>query len=183
MMTNADAGVRRTSNWRVAGWGVAALILLLPLAAMQFTDEVNWDWKDFVFAAVLIGGVGATLELVVRKTRSRAYRAGVALAIGAAFLTIWTNAAVGMIGDEDNVLNLMFLGVLAIAFVGALIARLKAKGMALTMIAAASAQLSAGAIGAFTDLRGGIYSAMFAGLWVLAAMLFAKSARETASRA
>jgi len=165
---------------RLAGWGLAALILLLPLAAMQFTDEVNWDETDFIFAGLLIGGVGAMFELVVRKTRNKAYRGAVALALAVTFLTIWSNAAVGMIGDDDNPLNLMFAGVLAIALIGALLARFKAKGTALAMTAAASAQVSAGAIGAFTDLRGGIYSALFAGFWILSAMLFAKAARQTA---
>ena len=27
--------------WRIAGWPVAVLLLLLPLVAMQFTDEGN----------------------------------------------------------------------------------------------------------------------------------------------
>jgi hypothetical protein len=39
----SDGSGRRGSRWRLAIWGTAALILLLPLLAMQFTDEVAWD--------------------------------------------------------------------------------------------------------------------------------------------
>ena len=41
-------GERRGSVWRIAAWGLAGLILLLPLVAMQFTDEVEWTASDFV---------------------------------------------------------------------------------------------------------------------------------------
>lgn len=36
----------------------AAGLLLLPLVAMQFTDDVVWDAFDFVFMGTLPGGVG-----------------------------------------------------------------------------------------------------------------------------
>jgi len=41
---------RRLIVWAV----VVALILLIPLVAMQFTSEVNWTLSDFVFAGVLL---------------------------------------------------------------------------------------------------------------------------------
>ena len=54
---------RRLIVWAV----VVALILLIPLVAMQFTSEVNWTLSDFVFAGVLLFGTGLTYELVARK--------------------------------------------------------------------------------------------------------------------
>ena len=57
----ADTGEsgRRANRWRIAGWAAAALILLLlPLVAMQFTDEVNWDVADVAVAGALLVGVG-----------------------------------------------------------------------------------------------------------------------------
>ena len=103
------------SRWRIAGWSLAVLVLLTPFLAMQFTSGVNWTRFDFIFAAVLIGGVGLLFELTVRMSDNKAYRAAVGLALAAGLLTIWANGAVGMIGDEDNPLNLMFAAVLAIA--------------------------------------------------------------------
>ena len=43
-----------------------ALLLLLPAIALLFTDEVQWTAGDFLFAAVLLGGTGLLVELVVR---------------------------------------------------------------------------------------------------------------------
>ena len=48
----------RGNRWRIAGWALAISALLLPFMAMQFTREVNWTGSDFIFAAVMIGGVG-----------------------------------------------------------------------------------------------------------------------------
>ena len=52
----------RRRRWRIAAWTGAALMLLLPLVAMQFTDEVNWSETDFIVAGALIGGTGLTLS-------------------------------------------------------------------------------------------------------------------------
>jgi hypothetical protein len=56
-------------------------------------------------------------------TDNRAYRAAVGVAIAAAFILVWMNLAVGIIGSEDNPANLMYGGVLAIGIIGAVIAR------------------------------------------------------------
>ena len=50
-------GGRPRSRWRIAGWAAAAL-MLLPLFAMQVTDQVVWDVADFaIFGALLLGAV------------------------------------------------------------------------------------------------------------------------------
>ena len=163
---------------RVAGWGLAVSLLLLPFVAMQLTHEVNWTGSDFGFAAALIGGIGLLFELAVRMSDSPAYRAGVALALAASFLTIWTTGAVGMIGDEGNPLNLLFAGVLLLALLGSALARFRAAGMATTMAVAATAQMLASMIGMFTDLLGGIYSAIFAAIWLASAAMFRKASAQ-----
>jgi len=174
-------GGRRWSRWRIAGWSIPALLLLLPLVAMRFTDEVNWTASDFVFAAVLFGSVGLAFEFIVRTSSSLAYRFGAALAVIATFLTIWVNAAVGMIGSEDNPYNLLFLGVPLVALAAAIIARFRPAGMAIAMVATAIAQAAVAAGGLTTDLRGAVLSMAFAGPWLLAAALFGNAAREQPS--
>lgn len=168
----------RGSRWRIAAWGIAALILLLPLVAMRFTDEVTWDEEDFIFAGVLIGAVGFTYELTVRMTRNWAHRAAVALALAATFLIIWANGAVGMIGSEGNPFNLLFYGVILMALVGAVAAGFRPAGMARVMVVAGIAQVSVAFAGLSTDMLGGVLSAVFAGPWLLSAALFWKAARE-----
>lgn len=165
-------------NWRAIGWGSAALLLLLPLIAMQFTDEVAWTAFDFIVMGLLFGTAGLGFELAVRMSSSWAYRAGAGAAIVAAFLLVWVNLAVGMIGSEDNSYNLLFGGVIAVALAGAAAARFRAGGMAGAMIAAAVAQAAVGLGGLATDPRGGVLSTAMAGLWLIAAWLFWKARRK-----
>jgi len=177
-----NGGGRAGSPWRIAAWSIAALLLALPLVAMRFTDEVSWTVSDFLFAGLMIGLVGVTFELAVRMTANSAQRAAIAVALAAAFLTIWANGAVGMIGDEDNPFNLLFFGVIALALGGAVVARFRPAGMALAMAAAAIAQAALGIVGMASDLRGGVLSAAFGGLWLVSAALFRKGARELVAR-
>lgn len=174
-----EAGARRLSPWRVAGWGFAGLLLLLPLVAMQFTGEVKWDATDFIVAGLLIGSVGVAFEVTVRMTTNFTYRAASAVALGVSFMTIWANGAVGMIGNEDNRYNLLFLAVIGLALLGAVIARFRSAGMAAAMLIAgvAHAGIALGGIG--TDMRGAMFSTVFALGWLMSAALFRHAAGRT----
>jgi hypothetical protein len=180
----ANAGEKRAersaSPWRIAGWSFAAVLLLLPAVAMRFTSEVNWTMLDFVFASVMIGGVGLGFELAVRMSRNAAYRSGAAFALAAAFVIVWANAAVGMIGEEGNPYNLLFLGVIGLALARAAAARFRASGMALAAAGAGIAQIAVAAGGAATDPRGALLSAALASPWLVSAALFRKASRQTA---
>ncbi len=170
-----DTGLGRRS--RLIIWGGAAALMLLPLIAMRFTSEVQWDPGDFVFLAILLASVGGTYELAARVTNRGAYLAAVALALVAGFLLVWINAAVGIIGSEDNPANLIYAGVLAVAGLGAALARLRPAGMARAMVAAAIAQglAFAGAWLAGLGFTGPI-TIFFIALWLTAAWLFHKAA-------
>src|SRR5688572_14413491 len=99
MAANAEDGSGwRGSRWSIAVWTIAGLLWFLPLAAMQFTDEVVWDEIDFaVWGAMLFGAAGA-YALAARMTGNYAYRAAVGVALAAAFILIWLNLAVGIFG-------------------------------------------------------------------------------------
>jgi hypothetical protein len=173
-----NGGGQRGSRWRIAAWTAAALVLLLPLIAMQFTDEVVWDVADFVIFGALIVGAGVAFELAAKKTGNAAYKTGVGLALAAAFLLIWVNGAVGIIGNEDNDANLMYFGVLAVGLIGALIARFEPQGMARAMIATAGAQVLVFVIAlvagwGFT----GPITFFFLAFWAGSARLFQTAAR------
>jgi hypothetical protein len=81
-----------------------------------------------------------------------------------------------MIGTGDNVHNLLFLGVVALAVAGAAIVRLRAGGMAWVLAAAGVSQLGIALAGLPADPRGAMLSAGMSGLWFLAALLFRKAA-------
>ena len=153
---------------------------------MQFTDEVNWSETDFLVAGALIGGTGLAFELAASATANHAYRAAVGLALAAAFLLIWLNLAVGIIGTEDNPLNLMFGAVLATGIIGAVIVRCQPVGMARAMLATALAQLLVAVIaptaGAGSMAPVWWLTGCFAALWLGSAWLFRKAAREQTPR-
>jgi NhaP-type Na+/H+ or K+/H+ antiporter len=91
-----------------------AFILLLPLVAMQITDEVDWGVGDFVAAGVLLGGAGLLLHrLAAGKARNLAYPA-VATVVGVAAIVL---------GEADDAPGLMLFGGLLIVATVALAVR------------------------------------------------------------
>jgi hypothetical protein len=170
------------NRWRVAGWSVAGLLLLLPAVAMHFTNEVNWDAADFVFAAVLIIGVGTAFELALRMSRNLAYRAAAAVALGTAFLLTWANAAVGIIGSERDPINTVFTALVLLVLIAAATVRFRPRGLAVIMTAAAGVQLAVAAIGLTQDVRGAVMSCVFVGMWAASALLFRTARANRAER-
>ena len=144
---------------------------------MRFTSEMVWDETDFVAAAVILFAAAGAFDLAARAAGGWAWRAGAAIAILAAFLIVWVNLAVGMIGDEDNRYNFLFLGAIAVALAGAALARFRPAGTAKAMIAAGAVQALVAAGGLGADFRGAVLSGAMAGLWVLAAWLFRRAGR------
>jgi hypothetical protein len=124
-MNMAAVGTKGLNPWRIIGWGMVAALLLAPLIAMQFTSEVDWDETDFIAMGFILGSLGLALEFMVSRSDSIAYRIASGIAVLAAFLLIWANLAVGMIGSEKNPYNLLFGGVLAIAVVGSIASRFR----------------------------------------------------------
>mgnify|MGYP006299623595 CR=1 FL=1 len=167
----------------------AGVSLAVPLVAMQLTAEVNWTPGDFAFAGALIFGTGFAFELALRATASTAYRWAVGLALAAGFLLVWVNGAVGIIGSSDNSANLMYAGVLAVGVSGAFVARLRPRGMARAMVAAAVAQalvaLIAIGYGLGRPYSGALELLLLNGFWVglflTSAGLFRSAAQEQTS--
>lgn len=182
-----NGGRRHRSRWRIAVWGTAALILLLPSVAMQFTDEVNWDKTDFILVGAMLAAACGTYELAARRTGSSAYRAAVGVAVAAAFILVWMNLAVGIIGTEDNPANLMYGGVLGVGIIGAIVARFRPGGMVRALCATALAQMLVAVIGLIAGMQHGGDSpapeilginGFFAAVWLISAWQFRKAARE-----
>ena len=181
-----NVGGRRGSRWRIAFWAAAALVLLLPLVAMQFSDEVNWSVADFAFAGALLLVVGVTYELATRMKVNTTYRLAVGVALAAAFLLVWLSLGAGIIGRDGDPANLMYFGVLAVGIIGALIARFRPRGMALALLATALAQMSVGVIALVAGLgypwsgpmELSALNGFFVALFVESALLFRYAARE-----
>lgn len=171
--------MRKGNPWRLAVWGTAAGLLMVPAIAMQLGAEgVHWTAFDFVVMGTLLGSCCAAYELATRMSGNTLYRLGFAVAIALGFLLVWINLAVGIIGDEHNLANVVFAGVLLVAAIGALLGQLRAAGMARAMLATGIAQLLAGGYAlALGSMEGGMLSAAFAAMWFTSAALFHKAAR------
>jgi len=77
---------------------VTALLLLVPLVAMQFTDQVKWNHADFAVAALLLAGTGLLYELVIKRGRNGLARALGGIVLAAVLVYVWLELAVGIIG-------------------------------------------------------------------------------------
>jgi len=99
-----------------------ACILLVPLVAMQFTDEVAWGPFDFIVAGVLLFGTGVMLDVAARTIRPLRYRIAALGAVAAALLVVWVDLAAGIVGDDESPLSFVFVAFLAIVAAGVVIA-------------------------------------------------------------
>lgn len=175
-----DTVGQRGNRLRVAIWGLAVGLFLLPLVAMQFTDEVAWTAFDFVFWGGMLLVACGVYEAATRISSDRWYRAGVGAAVVGGFLVAWVNGAVGMIGSEGNPYNLLFLAAIAVGAIGALIAWFKPAGMARALYATAAAHALVGvvALAAGWDMRGAVLSLFFVLPWLVSAGCFRQAARS-----
>ena len=146
---------------------------------------MNWDATEFNAMGVMLSVAGLLEALVLRRSSKGAYRFAAALAILAAFLLVWVNGAVGIIGDEGNLANLMYAGVLAAALAGSAIVRFRAAGMARAMFVTAGVQVLVAVIALAADLGDSgpawpmdvlMATLFFAGMWTASAVLFRKAA-------
>lgn len=123
-----------------------------------------------------------SIEMAEREVRNGrvAYRAGVALAVVASFLIVWTT----IVRDDGNAIGL-FMVILAVA-VGWFAAGFRAAGMARTMLGVAVMQAATGSLIATAPITANIpgeslkalaYSGFFVLLWLASGAFFRAAAR------
>ena len=74
------------------------LILLLPLISMQFTNEVNWSFLDFLVAGILLLSTVVAIEFVVQNINKKSIKLLLILGFLAIIILIWIELAVGIFG-------------------------------------------------------------------------------------
>lgn len=154
---------------------LTVFILMIPLVAMQFTDEVAWGPEDFVVGGALLFGAGLTYELLARKAWNNAYRIAAGIAVLAALLLVWMDLAVGTVSDNSG--GLMYLGILVFG-IGSIIARFRPHGMAITLFATALAQALVAVIAmiAWEQYFGLLFlNGFLIALWTGSALLFRRA--------
>jgi hypothetical protein len=168
---------------------ITAAVLAVPLLAMVFklgvpdpgsgTNGVNWGPMDFAVIGVLVLGSGLLYEYASARAGTFAHRAAVGIAVAAGLFLIWVNLAVGMIGDEGNAANLMYIFVLFVALIGASIARFEPREASIAMFATAAAQALVAVIALIAGLGPTLPAdAFFVAAWVASGLLFRQASVE-----
>ncbi|MEW6305300.1 MAG: hypothetical protein AB1705_17630 [Verrucomicrobiota bacterium] len=157
----------------------AGLALLIPLA-LTLLGGVHWSPRALTFYFVLLLGAGLAYELIASKPGTIWHRAAVGIALAAALLLVWMDAAVGT--EDDNSGGLMYLGVLVLG-IGAIIAHFRPPGMARALFATALTQALVAVIamiawGQYLELL--VLNGFFIALWVGSALLFRRASRFAA---
>ena len=119
---------------------ITASLLIIPLSAMLFTNEVNWTASDFFAAWIMLSIAGLAYRSMTRRMERIEYKAAAAIAAAASLFLLWSNLAVGIIGNEDNPANWLYIIVLAVEIIGVIISNFDSGKMARALFATAIAQ-------------------------------------------
>ncbi|MCX8160786.1 MAG: hypothetical protein N3G18_07625 [Candidatus Saccharicenans sp.] len=167
--------------------GVTAGLLLVAFLLKKTTGSPEWTATDFTVVAIMLFGTDLAYVLITHRRKEKIYPLAVALAAVTGLFFFWSNLAVGIIGSEVESANLMYFGVLIVAFLGSIISRFKPQGLKATMWVTAGAQvltviiaLMAGwqrlAESSVMEIIG--LNGFFTALWVTSALLFGQVKRE-----
>lgn len=184
----------KTITTRRIVWVVVGILILIVLWVMQFTDfgQVEVQWDEAIAYSIILLAVGGAYELWQwLKTRIKTYRIAFSVGLAGMFLLGWASGAVGVIGSENQPVNLMYWAVPAVGLIGSLLSRFKSRGMAHTLFATAVVQMlvpvialiispevswgNAGVIGVF------VFNSIFAVLFVGSALLFRGAAHKSST--
>jgi hypothetical protein len=170
---------------------ITAAVLAVPALAMVLklgvpdpgsgTEGVNWGPMDFAIIGVLVLGNGLLYEYASTRAGTVAHRAAVGIAVAAGLLLVWVNLAVGMIGDEGNPANLMYVLVLAVALLGTAIARFEPREASIAMFATAATHAIVAVLALVAGLGPTLFAdAFFVGAWVASGLLFREASMASA---
>lgn len=107
---------------------------------MQFTEEVNWSASDFFLMGILLFSTGFTYKFITLRSDEIIYRIAIGFALATGFFLVWSNLAVGLIGSENNAINLLYFGLIVVGVIGSFIVRFKSEGMTYVMVSMALTQ-------------------------------------------
>lgn len=176
---------------RLVVWAVVVVLILLIPLVMQFTSEVQWN--EAVAYSVILLAVGGFYELWQwLKTRDSTYRIAFGVGLAGMLFLGWVSGAVGIIGSENQPVNLLYWAIPAVLLTGSLISRFEPRGMARTLFAAALIQAlipmvaliispevswgNVGVVGVF------VFNSIFVALFIGSALLFRYVANKLNSK-
>jgi hypothetical protein len=168
---------------RVALGALAAL--MGPLVASQFVEGWNWPAGAFVRVYVLFFATGMAFVLIARRMGVWSYKAGAGLALLAGLGLAWSTMV--QTADSEHPERLWYLSVLVVGLLGAMLARLRAEGLAITLFAMAAVLVLIAAVlpsGGPPDMARNmaIGHGVYAALFTTSGLLFRHAMRGRTSR-
>ena len=73
------------------------MLLIIPLIAMPFSDEVDWTGSDFIIAGLLLFVAAFAIEVVLRLFTKKRNQVAIIAVLIYVFLSIWAEIAVGVL--------------------------------------------------------------------------------------
>jgi len=144
---------------------ITVIFLLIPLTAMQFDNGVDWSSADFIIAGFLIFSTASAYKLLTYKYKAYHYRAAIGLSLLSGLMLVWVNLAVGILGSENNPVNLLYGIVLLAGLLGAIASGLKPAGLMYTMFTMAVLQISVPLAGIMIEKPAGMHVGEFLYKW------------------
>ena len=77
---------------------IVGLLLLIPLIAMQLTNEVNWSFFDFIIMGGMLIITGLLIGIILKKVNNSKNRLILIVTIVIIFFLIWAELSVGLFG-------------------------------------------------------------------------------------
>lgn len=75
---------------------IITCILAVPLIAMQFTNEVNWQINDFVTATFLLIATVLVIEFITRIVKDKKLKLLLLVLLVLGLILLWAELAVGI---------------------------------------------------------------------------------------
>lgn len=73
------------------------MLLIIPLIAMPFSNQVDWTGSDFLIAGLLLFVAAFAIEVVLRLFKKKRYQVAIIAVLIFVFLYIWAELAVGVL--------------------------------------------------------------------------------------
>ena len=77
---------------------MVGLLLIIPLIAMQLTDEVEWSLFDFIIMGTLLLITGLMGEIIFKKVKKYKHRVILYIVVIIIFFLIWAELSVSIFG-------------------------------------------------------------------------------------
>jgi hypothetical protein len=132
---------------------ISALLMLIPFTFSLFSEEMDWSPFDYILIWTLLFFTGLTYSFITRNSIDTIYRLAVGLAVVSGLMLTWANLAVGLIGSEDNPINLSYMFILALGILVSFFVRFKAMMMTIIMVTMAFLLLVVGVVALFMDMH------------------------------